>query len=72
MNRFAGSTPTLIIIACLLGILVTIISFVRVLNDYNQRAALQLELQEKRRTISRRISLINEVATRNFGRQLYG
>ncbi|MFL5744134.1 MAG: response regulator [Niastella sp.] len=63
MDRFAASTPTLIIVACVLGILVTIISFVRVLNDYQKRAALQLELQERDEQISRRLELIEDVAT---------
>ncbi len=67
MNRFAANTPTLIIIAMLLGIVVTIISFVRVMNDYEKRAALQAELQEKDEQISRRITLINEVATEISG-----
>jgi len=63
MNRFAASTPTLIVVACVLGILVTIISFIRVLNDYQKRAALQLQLQEKDEQISRRLELIDDVAT---------
>jgi signal transduction histidine kinase/CheY-like chemotaxis protein/CHASE3 domain sensor protein len=63
MSRFAASTPTLIVVACLLGILVTIISFLRVLNDYQKRAALQLELQEKDQQISKRLDLIDDVAT---------
>jgi signal transduction histidine kinase/DNA-binding response OmpR family regulator/CHASE3 domain sensor protein len=63
MNRFAASTPTLIIVACVLGIVVTLISFIRVLSDFEKRSALQLELQEKDEQISRRLELINEVAT---------
>ncbi|HEY8894912.1 MAG TPA: ATP-binding protein, partial [Niastella sp.] len=67
MNRFAASTPTLIIVACLLGILVTIISFIRVLSDHNKREGLQKELLQKDEQISRRIELINEVATQISG-----
>lgn len=67
MNRFAASTPTLIIGACVLGILVTIISFLRVLNDFQKRTALQLELQEKDEQTSRRLELIDDVATRISG-----
>jgi signal transduction histidine kinase/CheY-like chemotaxis protein/CHASE3 domain sensor protein len=74
LNRFASSTPTLIIIALLLGIVVTIISFVRVLNDYNKRAALQQELLEKDEQISTRITMINDVASEisggNYGIQV--
>jgi signal transduction histidine kinase/DNA-binding response OmpR family regulator/CHASE3 domain sensor protein len=63
LNRFAASTPTLILIACALGIIVTVISFARVLNDYEKRTALQLALQEKDEQISQRINMINSVAT---------
>src|SRR5689334_4392825 len=67
LNRFAGSTPTLIFVACLLGILVTIISFMRVLSDHNKRDALQKELLEKDEQTSRRIELINDIATEISG-----
>src|SRR5689334_24717880 len=67
LNRFSASTPTLIIVACLLGILVTIISFMRVLSDHNKREALQNELQQKDEQISRRLELINDIATEISG-----
>ncbi|MBO9205139.1 MULTISPECIES: response regulator [Niastella] len=67
MNRFSTSTPTLIIIACILGILVTIISFIRVLSDHEKRAALQKTLQEKDEQISKRLDLIDDVATEISG-----
>jgi CheY-like chemotaxis protein len=63
MSRFAASTPTLIVVACLLGIVVTIISFLRMLNDFQKRAALQQALQQKDEQISKRIEMINKVAT---------
>lgn len=63
LNRFAASTPTFIIVACLLGLFVTIISFFRVLSDHNKREVLQKELLEKDEQISRRIELINDIAT---------
>ena len=67
MNRFAASTPTFIIVACLLAIIVTIISFIRVLKDFQQRSALQQELQEKDEQISKRLALINQVAAEISG-----
>ncbi|WP_205509637.1 response regulator [Longitalea arenae] len=67
MNRFVASTPALILIACALGLVVTVISFVRTLNDFQKRAALQQALQEKDEQISQRIQMINEVATEVSG-----
>ncbi|QEC44775.1 response regulator [Pseudobacter ginsenosidimutans] len=62
MNRFAGYTPTLIVIAALLSIILTVISFARVSSDFERTTQLQLALQEKDQQISRRINLIQEVA----------
>ena len=62
MNRFASSTPTLIIVASLLALLVTVISFFRVLKDYNTRAELQRSLQQKDEDTSRRLSIIQSIS----------
>jgi signal transduction histidine kinase/DNA-binding response OmpR family regulator/CHASE3 domain sensor protein len=67
MDRFASSTPTLIVVACVLGILVTIISFIRTLSDFQKRAALQQALQEKDEQISKRLALIDAIATEVSG-----
>ncbi|WP_207513989.1 response regulator [Longitalea luteola] len=67
MNRFVASTPALILIACALGLLVTIISFIRTLNDFQKREALQQALEEKDRQTSQRINTINAVATEVSG-----
>ncbi|HET9276973.1 MAG TPA: CHASE3 domain-containing protein [Flavitalea sp.] len=70
MNRFAASTPIFILIASLLAILVTVISFLRVLKDYNKRLELQTALQQKDTEISRRLSVIegitNEISSGNY------
>jgi signal transduction histidine kinase/CheY-like chemotaxis protein/CHASE3 domain sensor protein len=62
LDRFISLTPTLILIASALGILVTIISFLRVLADYNHRASLQLSLQKKDEQISKRLTAIEGIA----------
>ncbi|WP_127125361.1 response regulator [Pseudoflavitalea rhizosphaerae] len=62
MNRFAGYTPTLIVIAAFLSIILTVISFARVSSDFERTTQLQLALQEKDQQISRRINIIQEVA----------
>lgn len=62
MNRFAASTPLLIVVASVLAIIVTIVSFFRVLNDYNKRTELQETLQQKDEEISNRIAAIKNVA----------
>jgi len=74
LNRFASSTPILIIIAAGLGILVTVISFFRVLKDYNTRASLQESLERKDREISRRLLVIegiaNQISSGNYDLQV--
>jgi len=74
LNRFASSTPILIIIAAGLGILVTVVSFFRVLKDYNTRASLQESLERKDREISRRLGAIegiaNQISSGNYDLQV--
>jgi len=48
LNQFARSTPVLILVASLLAIIITIISVMRVMNDYDRRLELQRALQAKR------------------------
>ena len=64
LNKFANSTPVLILVASLLAILVTVISFLRVNSDFNQRVELQNELLEKDREISSRLEIIQSIATK--------
>lgn len=62
LNRFAASTPVFILLASIIAIVVTVVSFLRVLKDYNQRAAMQAELEKKDQEISRRLSAIESIA----------
>ena len=62
MNRFASYTPVLILIASILSIIVTLISFYRVLRDYEKRARLQTALSKKDEEISNRIGVISRIA----------
>lgn len=63
MNRYANYTPSLIVIASILAILVTIVSFGRVTADYNKRATLQKELQKKDDEIQKRLATVNHIAS---------
>jgi signal transduction histidine kinase/DNA-binding response OmpR family regulator/CHASE3 domain sensor protein len=62
LNRFTTATPILIVIASILAIIVTIISFIKVLADYNKRTQLQQALQNKDEEISERIAVIQNIA----------
>ncbi|HPI04954.1 MAG TPA: response regulator [Saprospiraceae bacterium] len=62
LNQFTRSTPILILLASLLAIIITIISVVRVMNDYDRRTALQRALQEKDKEISTRLNIIEGIA----------
>jgi signal transduction histidine kinase/DNA-binding response OmpR family regulator/CHASE3 domain sensor protein len=62
-NRFAAYTPILIILASLLGVLVTVISFMRVLSDFRKRKELHIELERKNAEITERIQVIERVST---------
>ncbi len=62
MKRFSNYTPILILIAALLSILITVFFYRRVYNDYQERAALYTELEQKDAAIGRRIEIISEIA----------
>ena len=62
MQRFAEYTPTLVVIAALLAILITILFYQRLRADFTQRARLQQALQEKDEDITRRIEVIHNLA----------
>ncbi|RYZ83450.1 MAG: histidine kinase, partial [Moraxellaceae bacterium] len=64
MNKFASATPVLILGASLLGILITLVSFYKVNSDFDKRAALQQELLEKDKDITKRIIAIEGIATK--------
>ena len=67
MNRFAGSTPVLIIIAAALGIIITVLSFLRVNADFERRAELQKELEKKDVEVQQRIAIIQGIAEQVSG-----
>ena len=62
LNKFASSTPVFILVACLLAIIVTVVSFIRVNSDFDKRIILQKELEEKDAEISKRLQLIQSIA----------
>jgi signal transduction histidine kinase/DNA-binding response OmpR family regulator/CHASE3 domain sensor protein len=62
VKKFSGYTPVLILLAAAFSILITLFFYRRVYNDYQERAALYAELQEKDQQISRRIDIIKNIA----------
>ena len=70
MNRFAASTPVFIITVSVIAVVVTAISFLRVLKDYNTRVELQTVLQQKDEDLSKRLGIIegiaNQVSSGNY------
>jgi signal transduction histidine kinase/DNA-binding response OmpR family regulator/CHASE3 domain sensor protein len=66
-SRFATYTPSLIILASMMGIIVTIISFLRVTKDFERRKQLHEQLAGKNADISRRIHIIEDIAARISG-----
>ncbi|HEX5155205.1 MAG TPA: response regulator [Parafilimonas sp.] len=62
LNRFASSTPTLIIIASLLSLIIAVVSFLRVNSDFEKRSKLQEELQKKDEETTRRLNIIHGIA----------
>lgn len=64
MNSFAGSTPIFVLIASIVAIIITIVSFLKVNADYKERVALQQELEKKEQDISRRIDMTQDVAAK--------
>jgi len=61
-NRFANSTPVLIVVAATLGIIITVLSFLRVNSDFERRLALQKELEYKDEEVQARINIIQGIA----------
>ena len=64
LNKVTGFTPIIIIISGLLALLITIVFYTRVRIDFGQKTRLQEDLLEKDRDISRRINIIQHIATR--------
>ncbi|MPR35918.1 response regulator [Salmonirosea aquatica] len=62
LKQFSTLTPILIVLASLLAIVVTGVSFARVNTDLEKRTQLQRVLQEKDREISERLTMVQGVA----------
>jgi signal transduction histidine kinase/CheY-like chemotaxis protein/CHASE3 domain sensor protein/HAMP domain-containing protein len=62
MNKFSESTPLLIVLGALLAMFITGMFYVQIKNDFDRRAALQLELERKDIEINRRINIIQGIA----------
>ena len=62
VKKYSGYTPVLIVIAAALSIIITLFFYGRVHNDFQVRAALYAELEQKDEDISRRITLISNLA----------
>lgn len=63
-QRYGAYSTTLIIIAAILAISISLLFFVRMLRDYRERARLYGALQDKDLEISRRITAISGIAGR--------
>ena len=63
LNRFAGYTPILIIIAAIISIFITIYFYRKVYKDFYAKMELQRALQEKNEEIDYRISVIRDLAS---------
>lgn len=62
LDRVAGYTPILIVLAAFLALLITSVFYLRVKSDFEERKALHDALEAKEREISRRIEIIREIA----------
>jgi signal transduction histidine kinase/DNA-binding response OmpR family regulator/HAMP domain-containing protein len=62
VQRYSMYTPALIIVAAILSILITVFFYRRVYRDFQERAALYAELQQKDAEIARRIDIIGDIA----------
>ncbi len=62
LDRFTGFTPVLIIIASMLSLLITVISFGRVTADFEKKERLQKQLEQKDKETNNRIAVIQGIA----------
>ena len=62
LNRLAGFTPLLIILAALLAIVITLFFYKRVIRDFNEKSILQEDLERKTEETQKRITAIEKVA----------
>jgi signal transduction histidine kinase/DNA-binding response OmpR family regulator/CHASE3 domain sensor protein len=67
MNKFATFTPILIGVGAVIALIITLAFYTRVSNDFEEKARLQEELQEKDRVITQRIDVIKGIADKISG-----
>ena len=63
LNYYNVLTPIVIVLAALVAIIITVIFYNRVKKDYESRRALQLELELKDIAITKRINIIEDMAS---------
>jgi signal transduction histidine kinase/CheY-like chemotaxis protein/CHASE3 domain sensor protein len=64
LNKISSYTPSLILIAAALAVLITIFFYRKVSSDFTVRVKLQKELQDKNEEIDKRIDVIRNIASR--------
>lgn len=64
LDKLAGYTPILILIAAILAILITFFFYGKVSSDFNERLKLEKELQDKNEETDNRIEVIQGIAER--------
>ena len=61
--RYASYSIILIVVAALIALLISLIFFMRILNDYKARLKLHLELQKQEEDTAKRIKTISKIAS---------
>lgn len=61
-NKYGVYSTFLIIIAAVIAILISVVFFMRILKDYNERLGLHLQLQKSEDDTKKRISAISKIA----------
>ncbi|WP_207424805.1 response regulator [Desertivirga brevis] len=62
MNKFAIFTPILIVLAAIMSIIITLVSYFRAKKDIEERTELYLQLSEKDQEVTKRLQIIEGVA----------
>lgn len=62
LNSFSLYTPILIVVAAIIALIITILFYIRINSDFNEKAILQAELEKKDIDISNRINIIREIS----------
>jgi signal transduction histidine kinase/CheY-like chemotaxis protein/CHASE3 domain sensor protein len=63
-ENYGQYSSILIVVAALLALLISVVFFVRILRDYNERVKLQQQLQKSERETAERIRVISGVASK--------